>query len=108
MTREEAAAIVAAMECASPAYGAPGHAHCAACCYGVGLAPASQEEADLLNEALVVLGERPIDWARVVEGPGNDVDVVTGEELIELIKADNAAIEDHGLGEAPAVRAGVL
>lgn len=34
--REIAAELFAPLECTDPAYGAPGYAHCAACCYGKG------------------------------------------------------------------------
>lgn len=43
-TLEVAERLAATYECTTPAYGAPGHAHCAACCYGTGIAASSMEE----------------------------------------------------------------
>lgn len=50
-----AAEIKAEMECTTPAYGAPGHAHCAACCYGTGWNTTSPEDQLIVDayEALI-------------------------------------------------------
>lgn len=46
LARMEALAeeLEAPLRCTTPAYGAPGHAHCAACCYGTGFATSCNEE----------------------------------------------------------------
>lgn len=41
-------------ECTTPAYGAPGHAHCAACCYGTGIGASSMEEFETAQVLLAV------------------------------------------------------
>jgi hypothetical protein len=41
-------------ECTEPAYGVPGHAHCAACCYGTGMIVESDEAADVVRAAEVI------------------------------------------------------
>lgn len=43
-TVEVAERLMAGYECTTPAYGAPGYAHCAACCYGTGINASSMEE----------------------------------------------------------------
>lgn len=37
--------------CRDPAYGVPGRAHCAACCYGTGLIITCDEEEQIANTA---------------------------------------------------------
>ena len=58
MTRHDWLAFVAALRvlvdettCKTPAYGAPGYAHCAACCYGTLIAATCQEEHDVAAAA---------------------------------------------------------
>jgi hypothetical protein len=43
--------ILAPMACTTPAYGAPGRAHCAACCYGTGLVVTCAEDQQLVDTA---------------------------------------------------------
>ena len=51
------------LECKWPAYGVPGHAHCAACCYGTGRIitcdsdQALADAADALRHAALVIDE---------------------------------------------------
>ena len=54
-TLETAERLAKGYECTTPAYGAPGYAHCAACCYGTGIAASSMEEF----ETAQVLGAVP-------------------------------------------------
>jgi hypothetical protein len=42
--RELADELIDPMICREPAFGAPGHAHCAACCGGTGLVVTCEEE----------------------------------------------------------------
>lgn len=39
-------------ECTQPAYGVPGHAHCAACCYGTGFLTTCSEDQAMVDAAL--------------------------------------------------------
>lgn len=47
--RERIAAVLTHAECRTPAYGAPGIAHCAACCGGTGWAATSADELALFE-----------------------------------------------------------
>lgn len=51
---EVAGRLASSYECATPAYGAPGHPHCAACCYGTGIAASSMEEWETAHVLLAV------------------------------------------------------
>lgn len=53
-TVEVAQRLAATYECTSPAYGAPGHPHCAACCYGTMIAASSMEEFETAQVLLAV------------------------------------------------------
>lgn len=55
MNLDEAKETERYYRCTTPAYGSPGHAHCAACCYGTGYAVTCQEEVDDLERALGIL-----------------------------------------------------
>jgi hypothetical protein len=43
--------IVDPLICRTPAYGVPGHAHCAACCYGTGLIITCAEDEAIADAA---------------------------------------------------------
>jgi len=50
--RTQAYELEALIACTEPGYGAPGHAHCAACCYGTGIIVTSltdQQVADTIT-----------------------------------------------------------
>jgi hypothetical protein len=51
---ETASRLAASYECTTPAYGAPGHPHCAACCYGTMIAATSMEEFETAQVLLAV------------------------------------------------------
>jgi hypothetical protein len=51
---ETAQQLAASYECVSPAYGAPGYPHCAACCYGTMIAASSMEEFQTAQVLLAV------------------------------------------------------
>jgi hypothetical protein len=40
--------------CRSPAYGVPGHAHCAACCYGTGVIVTCREDEIDVDRAIAL------------------------------------------------------
>lgn len=77
LTPDEVRALVERMEalsaelidpliCRTPGYGAPGHAHCAACCYGRGYVVTCDEE-QAVYEAVIALDKA----ARMIrEGAG--------------------------------------
>lgn len=59
------------LECTTPAYGVPGHAHCAACCYGTGriITNASEgaraDAADALRRSAAIIRAEADDQARL-------------------------------------------
>jgi hypothetical protein len=46
--------LIDPMICQSPAYGAPGYAHCAACCYGTGVIITCDEDQAIYNAVLAL------------------------------------------------------
>jgi hypothetical protein len=58
--------IAEPLVCRDPAYGAPGHAHCAACCYGtLRVITCAEDEAiwaavDAMQTAARILGGQPL------------------------------------------------
>lgn len=59
------------LECTTPAYGVPGHAHCAACCYGTGriITNASEgaraDAADALRRSAAIIRVEADDQGRL-------------------------------------------
>lgn len=49
--RDFATELLAPMECTEPAYGVPGHPHCAACCYGTLLVVTCAEDQAVVDAA---------------------------------------------------------
>lgn len=43
--------LIEPMLCTTPAYGVPGHPHCAACCYGTGIVITCKEEQAIADAA---------------------------------------------------------
>lgn len=54
--RADAQKLVDEFTCTTPAYGVPGLAHCAACCYGTLIAATCQEDEDLARAAAALVG----------------------------------------------------
>lgn len=53
--RADAQGLVDEMACTTPAYGAPGYDHCAACCYGTLIAATCQEDEELARAAAALV-----------------------------------------------------
>ena len=66
---ELARSLSADMECRSPAYGAPGIPHCAACCGGTMVLASSKEEFDFANalSSMIRAADRYV-WADAAKG----------------------------------------
>ena len=64
--RADAQVVVDTMTCTDPAYGAPGIAHCAACCMGTLIAATCAEEEQLAHAASEMVAA--IDALRDSEG----------------------------------------
>lgn len=65
--RADAQKLVDEMACTTPAYGAPGYEHCAACCAGTLIAATCQEDEDLARAARALVAA--IDAARAGQVP---------------------------------------
>ena len=69
--------------CTTPAYGAPGHAHCAACCYGTLIAASCPEDFAFAEavRALAVAMDTYTARATITEGLGASIVEPVGDAV---------------------------
>lgn len=94
------AAEVEPPRCTTPAYGVPGHAHCAACCYGTGYVLTCREDEQALQTATAMRSLARVlrSSAEVILPPVEEALTATGEastvpSMTSTTDQDEAATE---------------
>lgn len=83
LLRNAASIVLEAMRCKTPAYGAPGVAHCAACCGGIGYVVTNQEELDVVNACRTIMKATSEPAIPMLDCEGSGCPPITHQESID-------------------------